>query len=107
METWKPLLDLYEVSDLGRIRVKETGRLLSTNKPDFLGYCRVTLKGGDGYITRTVHRIVAEAFIPNPQGKTEVHHKNGKKADNRAVNLEWLNRKEHAAKDAERIKMSL
>lgn len=102
------MLELYEVSDLGRIRHKETGRLLSTNTPERIyGYCRVTLKNGDGYVVKTVHRIVAETFIDNPDGKTEVHHKNGIKHDNRAVNLEWLNRKEHAQKDAKRKKMSL
>lgn len=101
------MLELYEVSDLGRIRHKETGRLLSTNTPERIyGYCRVGLKSGDGYIIRTVHRIVAETFIDNPDGKPQVHHRNGDKTDNRVVNLEWVNPKEHAQKDKERRKMS-
>lgn len=99
LETWKPLLELYEISDLGNIRRKADGKTISTKKPDFLGYCRVTLKNGETYVTKTVHRLVAKAFINNPENKTEVHHINGDKTDNRACNLEWVNRAEHAKKD--------
>lgn len=101
-ETWKTIYEEYEVSDLGRIRRKDTKRLLSTNKPDFLGYCRVTLKINGEYKTRTVHRIVAEAFLDRREWGTEVHHKNGDKTDNRAENLEWLSHREHSAKDKAR-----
>ena len=102
MKEWKPLYDYYELSNDGEIRRKSDRRLLSTKKPDFQGYCRVTLKIGGKYATKTVHRLVAEAFLDNSEMMEEVHHKNGDKTDNRADNLEWTNRAEHAIKDKKR-----
>jgi hypothetical protein len=102
MERWKPLFELYEISDLGNIRRKSDGKKLKTENPDFLGYCHICLKKDGVYVSKTVHRLVAESFIENPKRKREVHHINGIKTDNRAENLEWVDRKEHAVKDKER-----
>lgn len=58
---------------------------------DARGYDRVRVQGRLQY----VHRLVAQAFIPNPENKPEVNHKNGNKRDNRASNLEWCTRAEN------------
>lgn len=99
---WKkiPNFSLYEASDEGFIKTfnwknKGQERIM---KPalDSFGYLRTMLKGDDGK-TRTVkvHRIIAQTFIPNPENKAEVNHKNCIKNDNRVENLEWCTRTEN------------
>jgi hypothetical protein len=54
------------------------------------GSVNVVLKNDNGdFVRRLVHELVAETFLPNPDGKTKVRHKDGKKKNNSAANLEW------------------
>ena len=98
-EVWKDMVgfkDRYQVSDLGRIRsiltnhYKYCERLKSVRKRSkTCQYVYVSLSVKDKIYSEAIHRAVAKAFIPNPENKPTVNHKNGIKTDNRKVNLEW------------------
>ncbi len=90
MEYWKPIRDyegLYEVSDCGRVRNSRTGRILKLRNNK--GYIEVTLKGR----TYLVHRLVAEAFIPNIDNLPCVDHIDTNKENNVYTNLRWVTHK--------------
>lgn len=70
------------------------GRLLKI-KTDKHGYKRVALFIKGKMKDKLVHRLVAQAFIPNLDDKPQVNHKNGDKADNRVENLEWVTQSEN------------
>lgn len=59
------------------------------------GYLAVALHKNKKQYIITVHRLVAETFIPNPQHKTQVNHKNGIRTDDRLENLEWVTPREN------------
>ena len=98
-ETWKAISGyegLYEVSDLGRVKSLNYNRTGMENilKPgtNHKGYLHVSLYK-DGHVkTVKVHRLVAESFIPNPQGLETVNHKDEVKTNNTVTNLEWMSR---------------
>lgn len=83
----------YQVSNLGNIRAinyhnQGVVRNLKTNL--VAGYPHTILKINGEARNVHVHRLVAEAFIPNPDNKQYVNHKNGDRQDNRVENLEWV-----------------
>lgn len=79
----------FYVSNLGNIRRKFNGEQ-TTVKPVVLnGYHYVQIPIGYLWKVKSVHRIVAEAFIDNPDGYPVVNHKDGNRLNNRADNLEW------------------
>lgn len=100
-EVWKPIegYEGYEVSNLGRVKSLSYNK---TGKPRLLkghinkdGYCSIHLsrESNRKYIGRS--RLVAEAFIPNPEGKPCVDHINANRTDDRADNLRWCTVKEN------------
>lgn len=88
-EVWKecPSLEGYEVSNFGKVRNAKTGHILKTNYQRTSRYETVTV--GTKKIHCDIHRLVAAAFIDNPEHKTQVNHIDGDKSNNRADNLEW------------------
>ena len=86
---------LYQVSNMGRIWSLRTQRYLKGDL-NSVGYLRVLLKAKNGKVKKEfVHRLVALAFIANPQNKTQVNHKDANKLNNTADNLEWNTCKEN------------
>lgn len=98
MEEWRTVVidgevwDNYEVSNLGRVRslnFKRTGKIKELKMCKTKGYMQVQLHKNGKYKTCYIHRLVASAFIPNPENKLTVNHINEITYDNRVENLEW------------------
>lgn len=81
----------YEVSTFGRVRNISTGEILQGSLTPKGGYVRVSL----GKKHHRVHRLVALAFIPNPNNYPQVHHKDEDKTNNHVDNLEWMLNKDN------------
>lgn len=97
MEQWATVEEApsYEISDQGNLR-HVSGRSLHPGINQN-GYPVVTLWAGkEGSLSRLVHRLVARAFVPNPDNKPQVNHINGDRSDGRVENLEWVTPKENA-----------
>lgn len=99
MSEWKPIVGYdgrYEVSNSGNVRETVSGGYREVGQwPNNQGYMIVRLSG-----PRTqarVHRLVAQAFVSNPQNKPCINHINCDRADNRHANLEWCTQSENIA----------
>lgn len=97
-EIWKDIEGyegVYHVSNLGRAKRVTTGRILKSGK-DRGGYLQVDLCKNGKHKTHRIHRLVAQAFIPNPENKPEVNHIDENKTNNMVSNLEWMTAKENS-----------
>ena len=103
-EIWKPVVGYehkYEVSNHGRVKSCKRyrkgkkcastliGEKLLVQTVDHSGYMKVGLWDDNHYKNCSVHRLVGEAFIPNPRGLKQINHKDENKKNNHASNLEW------------------
>lgn len=95
-EIWKIINEYpdYEVSNLARVRNIETNVILKEHKQN-RGYKMVNLKRNKISKGISLHRVVAIAFIPNPDNKAQVNHINGDKDNNSVANLEWMTSSEN------------
>lgn len=95
MEIWKDIEGYpnYQVSNMGRVKsLKYDEEKILKSSKNSRGYLQVGLcKEGKIKFFR-VHRLVAQAFLPNPNNLSQVNHRNEDKTDNRVENLEWCNR---------------
>lgn len=90
METWKNVNGLYEVSNNGTVRNLKTGRTLMPYKDSGCNV-QVGIYNGKGKRVKTfVHKLVAKAFVPNPNNYKNVHHLDGNPLNNKAENLMWV-----------------
>ena len=108
IEEWRPVVGyegLYEVSNTGRVRSVDRyiknghssyrlhkGKVISLLKGEY-GYIQVNLYYNGKNYKKYVHRLVAQAFIPNPDNLPQINHKDEDKTNNRVDNLEWCTAK--------------
>lgn len=115
-EIWKDIPGwegLYQVSNTGKVKSLNYHNTSEENyiKPEKIrrGYLRVGLSKNNKKIRYLVHRLVAEAFIPNPNNYPQVNHKDENPVNNSVDNLEWCDAKYNAnyGKRAKRISQTM
>ena len=93
--------DYRVIDDCPNYSVNRDGHIINANGNekashiDRYGYLRTNLYSNGQMFSKRVHRLVAEAFIPNPENKPDVNHKDGNKRNNSVDNLEWVTRSEN------------
>ena len=92
----KSLKFLYEINEMGILRNVKSKKIIK-GYTERNGYVRVKIENKclGGIIRTTLHRLVAEAFLPNPHNLPEVNHINSVRNDNRVENLEWCTHSEN------------
>ena len=100
-ESWRDVAgfeELYKINRNGTVVNKKSGKVLKGTVCKWEGYVKCNLFVDGKSNSRLVHRLVALAFIPNPDNLPMVHHKDGNKQNNSVENLEWVSSKTHGAK---------
>lgn len=107
MEIWKDVVGyegLYQISNLGRVKSVRQNKLMSLKRCQ--GYLRVGLRHrGKEQRSYFVHRLVAEAFIPNPHNYPQINHKDECRTNNNVENLEWCTAKYNCNYGTHTLKM--
>lgn len=98
IETFLPIkgYENYLISNMGNVINSVNGKVISQHITN--GYYQVRLFKNGKVKHLTVHRLVAEAFIPNPNNLKTVDHISGKRTDNRVSNLQWLSQSDNSKK---------
>ena len=100
MEEWRDIPgyeSFYQVSNLGNVRSIRFNKVRNMKSWDSHGYRAVELCINNNRYIVGVHQLVALAFIPNPENKPEVNHKDRNRSNNNVENLEWVTQSENVA----------
>ena len=109
IEEWKTIsyASNYDVSNYGRVRQNKKNKILKSFVSNQNGYVYIMIRADNGkYINKRIHRLVAEAFIPNPNSLPMVNHKDFNRTNNRLDNLEWVNETQNNLWSRENIRKS-